>query len=45
MRPITANRMLLRLIVSSSSRRYRFSSVISMLTSVPGRFQFSTENA
>ena len=30
---------------ASSSRRYRFSSIISMFTSVRGRFQFSTENA
>ena len=37
--------MLLRSSVFSSSRRYRLSSIISVETSVTGRFQFSTENA
>ena len=37
--------MLLRSSVLSSERRYRLSSIISVETSVAGRFQFSTENA
>ena len=44
-RPITRNRMLFFCSVSSSSRRYRLRSVISVLTSARGRFQFSIENA
>ena len=42
---MTRNRMLLRSSVFSSSRRYRFSSIISVETSETGRFQFSTEKA
>ncbi len=44
-RPMTLNRMLCLRRVPSSSLMYRFSSIISMFTSVRGRFQFSTENA
>ena len=44
-RPMTLKRMLLRSSVSSSRPRYRFSSIISVLTSAAGRFQFSTEKA
>ena len=42
---MTRNRMLFLSSVPSSRRRYRFSSIISVLTSARGRFQFSTENA
>ena len=44
-RPMTLKRMLFCSSVDSSERRYRLSSIISVLTSAAGRFQFSTENA